>query len=320
MTKLFVSHASEDKNDFVRPLAHALKASGLQIWYDEFSLQPGDSLRRSIDKGLSECDAGILILSPAFFQKEWPQRELDALFSLELSGRAQIIPIWHKLQATDVARISPLLADRFALTSTRGVKRIAVDIAKQFRAPKSIENKKIADLIGRFWSTGVFGGEALFHGCLERFLRINAFKEEYSFYVFSKEIEELFDNEIGDFSPAAIEKLEEEEDRLLQKYELPNDAYITTDDPIHDSDLGWWSNTLCSWTSGTLSRKESNKFVFELDLEELDEYFILLGIPNFSIAEYQRDFLQQALVEIGCGLKNDYKKAQSIVGSLRQLG
>ena len=75
---IFISHASEDKRTFVRPLAHALKGRGLQIWYDEFSLKLGDSLRRSIDRGLAECSAGVVVLSPSFFAKEWPQRELDA--------------------------------------------------------------------------------------------------------------------------------------------------------------------------------------------------------------------------------------------------
>jgi hypothetical protein len=86
MTTIFVSHASEDKDDFVRPLAQALKRKGLKVWYDEFSLRPGDSLRRSIDRGLAECTAGLVVLSPAFFVKEWPQRELDALFMGEIVG------------------------------------------------------------------------------------------------------------------------------------------------------------------------------------------------------------------------------------------
>ena len=50
---VFISHASEDKNDFVRPLAQALKASGLMPWYDETTLTVGDSLRRKIDEGLA---------------------------------------------------------------------------------------------------------------------------------------------------------------------------------------------------------------------------------------------------------------------------
>ena len=46
---LFISHASEDKDDFVRPLAETLQGLGLKVWYDEFSMKVGDSLRRKID-------------------------------------------------------------------------------------------------------------------------------------------------------------------------------------------------------------------------------------------------------------------------------
>lgn len=44
---VFISHASEDKDAVVRPLAHALREGGLSVWYDEFELKLGDSLRRS---------------------------------------------------------------------------------------------------------------------------------------------------------------------------------------------------------------------------------------------------------------------------------
>ena len=49
----FISHAWEDKESFVRPLAHRLTALGALVWYDEFSLKLGDSLSSSIDKGLA---------------------------------------------------------------------------------------------------------------------------------------------------------------------------------------------------------------------------------------------------------------------------
>jgi hypothetical protein len=49
----FISHASEDKDTLVRPLAEKLRALDFRIWYDEFELKVGDSLRRSIDKGLA---------------------------------------------------------------------------------------------------------------------------------------------------------------------------------------------------------------------------------------------------------------------------
>ena len=58
---VFISHAHEDKDNFVRPLAHALAARRLRPWYDEFTLRPGDSLRRSIDYGLLTSQAGIVV-------------------------------------------------------------------------------------------------------------------------------------------------------------------------------------------------------------------------------------------------------------------
>lgn len=47
-----ICHASEDKGTFVRPLANALRDRNVEVWYDEFSLKLGDSIRRSLDKGL----------------------------------------------------------------------------------------------------------------------------------------------------------------------------------------------------------------------------------------------------------------------------
>ena len=82
----FISHASEDK-EFVRPLADALRARHLSIWYDEFTLLLGDSLRRSIDRGLARSKYGIVILSKKFFEKEWPQKELDGLVAREVDGK-----------------------------------------------------------------------------------------------------------------------------------------------------------------------------------------------------------------------------------------
>ena len=83
---VFVCHASEDKDDFVRPLARKLEAHGLKVWFDEFTLTVGDSLRRSIDRGLAGSRFGVVVISPNFLQKEWPQRELDGLVARETGG------------------------------------------------------------------------------------------------------------------------------------------------------------------------------------------------------------------------------------------
>jgi TIR domain len=55
---VFISHASEDKDGFVRLLAGQLKERRIEVWYEEFSLRPGDSLRQSIDQGLSKSRYG----------------------------------------------------------------------------------------------------------------------------------------------------------------------------------------------------------------------------------------------------------------------
>jgi predicted nucleotide-binding protein len=77
--KVFISHASEDKESAARPLGEALVQLGYQVWYDEYVLNVGDSLSEEIDRGLAECDFGVVILSPSFFQKNWPRRELSGL-------------------------------------------------------------------------------------------------------------------------------------------------------------------------------------------------------------------------------------------------
>lgn len=115
---LFISHASEDKDDFVRPLAETLTELGISVWYDEFQLKVGDSLRRSIDHGLASSRYGIVVLSASFFAKNWPQYELDGLVAREMRGVKVILPIWHKVTKDEVMDYSPSLADKVALNSS----------------------------------------------------------------------------------------------------------------------------------------------------------------------------------------------------------
>lgn len=123
---VFISHASEDKEAFVRPLAEALKNAGVRVWYDEHALRPGDNLRRSIDAGLRDSRFGLVVLSEAFFDKNWPNRELDGLTSLEMAdGRPRLIPVWHGVDYAQVAAYSPPLANILAADSSAGVAEVA---------------------------------------------------------------------------------------------------------------------------------------------------------------------------------------------------
>jgi|CXWL01.1.fsa_nt_gi hypothetical protein len=121
MYDVFICHATEDKDSAARPVAKGLSSAGRSVWYDEFSLTLGDSLRRSIDRGLANSRYGVVILSPSFFKKNWPQAELDGLFAKEISGDKTILPVWHELDRKDVLEKSPLLADRVAAKTSDGI-------------------------------------------------------------------------------------------------------------------------------------------------------------------------------------------------------
>jgi hypothetical protein len=130
---LFISHASEDKDVIARPLAMALRENAFRVWYDEYTLKLGDRLRRSIDEGLNRCQYGIVILSPAFFSKEWPQRELDGMFAREIDEkRTLVLPVWHGVAVGDIRRYSAILADRIAISTTKGIPAIVAAVRQLF--------------------------------------------------------------------------------------------------------------------------------------------------------------------------------------------
>jgi len=127
----FICHASEDKKSIVRPLAAALDELRFRVWYDEFELKVGDSLRQSIDKGLVNSRYGIVILSKAFFAKDWPQYELNGLTAREIDGEKVILPVWHGVTKADILQYSPPLADKVAVV-TKGMK--ITEVAKALSA------------------------------------------------------------------------------------------------------------------------------------------------------------------------------------------
>lgn len=121
----FICHASEDKSDVVEPLAIELTARGAVVWYDRWTLQIGDSLSEKIDEGLGSSEFGIVVLSPHFFSKPWPQRELGGLVQREIRGKKVILPVWHNVDHAFVAHHSPTLADKMAGSTADGISTLA---------------------------------------------------------------------------------------------------------------------------------------------------------------------------------------------------
>ena len=128
---VFISHASEDKAAVARPLHDLLVEHGLTVWLDEVQLKVGSSLRRGIDRGVANSRFAVVVLSPAFFEKNWTQYELDGLVAREMGGEQIILPIWHNISKDELLSISPSLADRIALnTGSSTLADIARDLAE----------------------------------------------------------------------------------------------------------------------------------------------------------------------------------------------
>jgi len=82
-----------------------------------------------------------VILSPSFFEKDWPREELNGLFSLELGGPHRILPVWHQVDHADVKRYSAILGARHAAKSTEGIDKVIEKIAAAIRAREGQEIK-----------------------------------------------------------------------------------------------------------------------------------------------------------------------------------
>ena len=128
---VFISHASEDKETFVKPFVDELKKLGVAVWYDNDAIQWGDSIRKKIDEGLRNSKFGIVVISNDLIRKYWTNHELDGLFNLEESGVSRILPIWHNITKAEVIKFSTSLGAKMALsTAVMTPEEIAIQVKK----------------------------------------------------------------------------------------------------------------------------------------------------------------------------------------------
>ena len=122
MRDYFISHAGEDRSEFVDPLVEEMKRRGQTVWYSEFEVTLGDSLLTRINEGLKNSRFGVVVLSPNFFLKPWPRAELDGLAArAAVEDRKVILPVWHRLGHAEVTERSPALGGLVGIETTRGI-------------------------------------------------------------------------------------------------------------------------------------------------------------------------------------------------------
>ena len=119
----FISHDSRDKVEYAGKIAIGLQKLMCPVWYDEYSLKVGDSLRESIEKGLKECKKCILILSPNFLNNQgWTSVEFNTIFTREiLETKKLVLPIWCNVTKAELFQYSPTLVDRVGVNWDKGI-------------------------------------------------------------------------------------------------------------------------------------------------------------------------------------------------------
>lgn len=131
--ELFISHAVEDKESIANELNERLKAEGIKVWYSGDELNVGDSILQAVNQALKTVKFGVVILSPDYLHKRWTMRELEALVARENLNLECIFPIWHGVGYEDVLEYLPIMADRFAIPSERGMDHIVNSLLKVLR-------------------------------------------------------------------------------------------------------------------------------------------------------------------------------------------
>ena len=104
--RVYLAHASEDHETLAKPLAEALMAKGIEVWFDEWEIRTGDSLRRKMEEGLANCTHFVVLLTPNSLHKPWVETEIDAGFIRSVGGESRFMGLQI---GTSVNDLSPFL-------------------------------------------------------------------------------------------------------------------------------------------------------------------------------------------------------------------
>jgi hypothetical protein len=103
---VFISYGHADA-DWVRALAENLHNSGLEVFFDEWDITPGDVLVHKLDEGILNSRNGALIVSPGSLTRAYVKEEYAAMMTRAIAGKQRLIPVLLK-----DAEMPPLLASR----------------------------------------------------------------------------------------------------------------------------------------------------------------------------------------------------------------
>lgn len=137
----FISHAVEDKIPIANELCAKLESAGLRIWYSGKELGVGDSIEKTIEKGLHRSRYGIVILSPTYLAKNWTIREFYTLLAKEIEEQKVILPVLYNVTVDELKNKDLLMADRFAVSADRGLDFVVNKLVAEIRKSKVAQPK-----------------------------------------------------------------------------------------------------------------------------------------------------------------------------------
>lgn len=92
--KVFIGHASEDKETVAKPLYDALTALDIKTFIDAVEIKWGDSITQVINKALGEADIFVAVISKSSYKKLWPQKEVNAAINRTIAEKQTFLPLF----------------------------------------------------------------------------------------------------------------------------------------------------------------------------------------------------------------------------------
>jgi TIR domain len=131
---VYLAHASEDK-PVVKPLAEGLIKNGIDVWYDNWEIGYGDSLRRKMEQGLGECSHFVVFLTKTSIAKPWVNEEIDAGLLKGVEGTAKFIGLRYNLPLGSVSTFLKTRLTPEYHSNDEGLKNLVAEIYGVSRKP-----------------------------------------------------------------------------------------------------------------------------------------------------------------------------------------
>lgn len=127
----FVSHASEDKEDFVDGLVARLKALNLSVWYDKEQILVGDSIVARIEEGLRQSRSAVIVISPRSIKKAgWVPAEWEVLLEQQITSGKPVFPVLLDIDHAEMKAEKPFLGRCRAADASKGILHVADELIK----------------------------------------------------------------------------------------------------------------------------------------------------------------------------------------------